>query len=171
MRKYSLVATSFILLLCFTPALMAQNTPAATKEENIRKLLTLTDAQGVFKSSIESQISAAKAATKANGTRIPPKLWDEVLKEIDPSEFVELLIPIYDKHFSNEELEGLIAFYETPLGKKLISKLPQIMTESAAAGEKYGQQIANKVIQRMQAEGTFPSAAPAGDGKPLPPRR
>jgi hypothetical protein len=167
MRKYRLVATSFLLLLCFTPALMAQSTPTEMKEANIRKLLTLMDARGVFKRAIDSQISAAKAT----GTRIPPKFWDEVLKEIDPDKFMDILIPIYDKHFSNDELEGLIAFYETPLGKKLISQLPQIMTDTAAAGDKYGQEIANKVIQRMQAEGTFPSAAPAGDGKPLPPRR
>jgi hypothetical protein len=168
MRKYFLTTTSFLLLLlCFTPALMAQSSPAEKKEANIRKLLTLTDAKGVFKHAIDTQISAAKT----NGIRIPPKFWDEVMKAIDPDKFIELLIPIYDKHFSDEEIEGLIAFYETPLGKRLISELPPIMTESAAVGDKYGQEIANQVIQKMKAEGTFPNAAPAGDGKPLPPRR
>jgi hypothetical protein len=167
MRKYCLSAMSFFLLLCFTPALMAQSTPVATKEENIRKLLTLTDARGTFKQSLETQISLMRRTAK----EIPPKFWDEVLKEVDPDKFVELLIPVYDTHFSNDELKGLIAFYQTPLGKKMISKLPVIMTESAAAGAKYGQEIAGKVIQRMRAEGTFPSAAPAGEGKPQPPRR
>lgn len=167
MRKYLLTAISFLLLSCFTPSLMAQSTPAETKEANIRKLLTLMDAKGVFNRAIEAQISAAKAS----GTRIPPKFWDEVLKAIDPDKFMEFLVPIYDKHFSNEEVEGMIAFYETPLGKKLVSELPKIMMETAAVGDKYGQEIANQVIQKMQAEGTFPSAAPAGDGKQLPPRR
>ena len=167
MRNYRLAIMSFLLLLCCTPMLMAQSTPAATKEANIRKLLTLTDARGVFKRAIEVQLSMVKRTQ----TQIPPKFWDEVLKEVYPNKFVELLIPVYDKHFSNDELEGLIAFYETPVGKKLVSKLPEIMTESAAIGDKYGQQIANQVIKRMQEEGTFPSAAPTGDGKPLPPRR
>lgn len=166
MRKYRLAAMSCLLLLCFAPALMAQNTPA-TKEENIRKLLILTDAKGTFQRAMDAQISAMKTTV----TRIPPKFWDEVLKEIDPDTFLTLLIPVYDKYFSNDDLEGLIAFYQTPLGKKLVSTLPQIITEVAAVGDKYGQQVANQVIQRMQAEGTFPSAAPAGDGKPLPPRR
>jgi uncharacterized protein len=171
MRKYRLAAMSFLLLLCSMPALMAQTSPAAnaaaTKDENIHKLLTLTDARGTFKRALETQISSMRA----NVPQVPPKFWDEVLKEVDADKFVELLVPVYDKHFSNEELEGMIAFYETPLGKKLVAKLPQIMAESAAAGDKYGQEIANKVIKRMQEEGTFPSAAPAGDGKPLPPRR
>jgi hypothetical protein len=158
---------SFLLLLCFAPAVMAQSTLKATKDENIRKLLVLTDASGIFKRSLEAQLSLMKASE----TRVPPRFWDEVLKEVDPDKFVELLIPVYDKHFSDEELKGLIAFYETPLGKKLVAELPPIMTESATIGDKYGRQIANQVIKRMQAEGTFPSAAPAGDGKPLPPRR
>lgn len=167
MRKYRLAVMSFLLLLCFTPSLVAQSTPTATKEANIRKLLVQTDAKGIFKRSLETQMNMMKASA----SQIPPKFWDEILKEVDADKFIELLIPVYDKHFSNDELEGLIAFYDTPLGKKMVSKLPQIMAESAEAGSKYGEQIATKVIQRMQAEGTFPSAAPAGDGKPLPPRR
>jgi hypothetical protein len=169
MRKYNLVAMSFLLLMCLAPSLMAQNnSPGPTKEENIRKLLILTDAKGIFKRALETQVSQMKTNMV---NRIPPKFWDEVLKAVDADKFMELLVPVYDKHFSNDELLGLIAFYETPLGKRLVSELPQIMTESAAAGDKYGQEIANQVIQRMQAEGTFPSAAPAGDGKPMPPRR
>jgi hypothetical protein len=167
MRKYRLAATTFLLLLCSAPALMAQNTPKETKDANIRKLLTLTDARGVFRHALESQINSMKT----NAKQIPPKFWEEILKAVDADKFIELLIPVYDKHFSNDELEGLIAFYETPLGKKLVSTMLPIMTESAAAGDKYGQQIATQVIEKMKAEGTFPSAAPAGDGKPQPPRR
>ncbi|HUQ34090.1 MAG TPA: DUF2059 domain-containing protein [Pyrinomonadaceae bacterium] len=167
MRKYPLTAMSFLLLLCLAPAVMAQSTQKATKDENIRKLLALTDAGGLFKRGLESQLSMMKARE----TRVPPRFWDEVLKEVDPERFVELLIPVYDKHFSDDELKDLIAFYETPLGKKLVSEMTPIMTETAAIGAKYGEQIANRVVKRMQAEGTFPSAAPTGDGKPLPPRR
>ena len=169
MRKYSLAVMAFlVVLMCFTPALMAQSNPLATKEENIRKFLKLIGAKDTVTRSMEEQINEMK--TK-NVNRIPPKFWDELLKEYDYDKFVELLVPIYDKHFSNDDLEGLIAFYETPLGRKLASKLPQILDESMAAAQKYGEQINNQVIKRMQAEGTFPSAAPDGDGKPLPPRR
>jgi hypothetical protein len=167
MKKYYLSLVWVLLLFGGAPALMAQNTPAATKEQNIRKLLVLTDARGIFKRSIEMQIDMVKATSRD----VPARFWDEVLKEVDPDKFVELIIPVYDKHFSNEELESLIIFYQTPLGKKLLAELPQVMTESAAVGEKYGQEVANRVVKRMQADGTFPSAAPTGDGKPLPPLR
>lgn len=167
MKKYYLPVMWLLLLVCSAPALMAQTAPTQTKEQNIRKLLILMDARGVFKFAIDEQLNLVKTTMRD----VPSKFWDEVRKEIDLDKFIELIIPVYDKHFSNEELEGLIAFYQAPLGKKLLAELPLIMRETSVVGDKYGQEVANRVIKRMQAEGTFPSAAPTEDGKPIPPRR
>jgi len=152
MRKSIWAIMSFLLLLCCAPALLAQSPGTATKEENIRKILIQTDARGVFKRELETQINAKRKEV----SNVPAKFWDEFLKEIDTEKFVELLIPIYERHFSNDELTQLIAFYETPLGKKMVATLPQIVAESAAAGGKYGEDVALKVIKRMRAAGTFP---------------
>ena len=164
MRMSRLAVMSCLLLLCFTPALMAQTTPANTKTANIRKLLVLMDAGATFKNAMQTQVDLMKMAAKD----IPPRFWDELIKEIDSAAFLELLVPIYDKHLSADDVDALIAFYQTPSGKKLISVLPQIIAESGAAGEKYGEQVGKRVIKRMQAEGTFPGAAPAGEAKPAP---
>lgn len=56
-------------------------------------------------------------------------------------DLLELAIPIYDKYFSLEDLEGLLKFYQTPLGKKAISVLPQVLLEAQAAGKKLGQEM------------------------------
>ncbi|NRB08638.1 MAG: DUF2059 domain-containing protein [Richelia sp.] len=37
---------------------------------------------------------------------------------------------LYSKDFTNEEIKGLIAFYETPLGRKTISVMPKLLQES-----------------------------------------
>jgi hypothetical protein len=153
MKNLRFSIAGLILLLCLMPAVMAQGGLTLAKEKNIRKLLAMTDASGIFKRSLESQIGMMKKTS----TQVPSKYWDELLKEVDADKFIELLLPIYDKHFSNEELEGIIAFYETPVGKKLVSTLPQVMEESGAAGAIYGQEVAARVIKRMQAEGTFKS--------------
>jgi hypothetical protein len=50
---------------------------------------------------------------------------------------VNLLVPIYDKHLTDEDVKGLILFYETPLGQKMITVLPQVMAESQEAGRKW----------------------------------
>ena len=166
MTKYRLALMCCLLLLCFAPALRAQTTPATTKAANIRKLLVLMDAGTTFETALETQVDLMKRTAKD----IPPRFWDELVKEIDANAFLELLVPIYDKHLSADDLEALIVFYQTPSGKRLISVLPLIMSESGAAGEKYGAQVAERVIKKMQAEGTMPGA-PAGEVKPPPPPR
>jgi hypothetical protein len=123
------------------------------------------EAGATFRSALQTQADLMKKTAKD----VPPQFWDELLKEIDTQAFLELVIPIYDKAFSEDDVEALIAFYQTPSGKKLISMLPQIMAETGAAGEKYGAEVSKRVIKKMQADGTFPTAAPAGQAKPPQP--
>lgn len=65
-------------------------------------------------------------------------------------QLVELAVPIYAKYFSTEEIDGLTRFYQTPLGKKTLSVLPQTMiemqTESMKLGEKIGRDSMVEVL-------------------------
>ena len=53
----------------------------------------------------------------------------------------KLAVPTYDKYFSDDELHQLMAFYETPLGKKTITVMPQLMTELMTNSQQLGQQL------------------------------
>lgn len=63
------------------------------------------------------------------------------------------MIAIYSKHYTNEDIKGMIAFYQTPLGKKLISILPKITQESIEVSQQYGIKAARRAIQKLEAEG------------------
>ena len=162
MKISRLAIMSCLLLLFFTPGAIAQTTAANTKPAKIRKLLALMDAGTTFKNAMQTQVDLMKTAAK----EIPPRFWDELMKEIDAATFLELLVPIYDKHLSADDVDALIAFYQTPSGKKLISVLPQIIAESGAVGEKYGKQVGERVVKKMQAEGTLPGANSAPSPRP-----
>ena len=47
--------------------------------------------------------------------------------------------PVYDKHLSDDEVKGLIRFYETPLGQKTLEGLLQMTTELMNQGRKWGE--------------------------------
>ena len=89
------------------------------------------------------------ASMRKTETTIPAEFWTAFSKKIKPEELVDLIVPIYDKHFSKEDIEGLIAFYQTPLGQKTLAALPAIERESSAAGEKWGAAKAEEVIREM----------------------
>lgn len=56
---------------------------------------------------------------------------------IKVDDIVEQLLPIYDKHFSEDDLRAYIHFYASPQGKKLVQTLPLLMKDSVDVSMKY----------------------------------
>jgi hypothetical protein len=59
---------------------------------------------------------------------------------------LDLAVPIYNKYFSIEEVEALTRFYQTPLGQKALSVLPQSMIEMQTASMKLGEELGRKAM-------------------------
>jgi hypothetical protein len=83
---------------------------------------------------------------------------------------VNLLVPIYDKHWTDEDVKGLILFYETPLGQKMITVLPQVMAESQEAGRKWGESLGHDSIMEVFAEHPDLAKAAEAANKPSEPK-
>lgn len=71
---------------------------------------------------------------------IPDAFWDQ----IDPEGFVDLMIPIYTKHLTTEDMRAAIEFYESSAGKRILDKTPAMMEESMRAGEQWGIELAER---------------------------
>jgi uncharacterized protein len=56
---------------------------------------------------------------------------------IKVNEIIDRLIPIYDKQFSEAELQAFIDFYTSENGKKLVAGIPAIMQESVEVSAQY----------------------------------
>ena len=119
------------------------------KINNIKKLLDITGSRNLSRKIITQLIDSLKAEYP----QAPTKFWDAFIAELKPEEMVDEYIPIYSKYFTNEEVKGIIAFYETPLGKKTLSVIPQISQESTAIGIKYGKQAAERALEKLKSEG------------------
>lgn len=65
---------------------------------------------------------------------------------------VEAVIPIYDKYLSDEDIKGLIQYYQTPLGKKTLSVLPMIFAEMQSQGQKLGERIGRESMVQVLSE-------------------
>jgi uncharacterized protein len=67
------------------------------------------------------------------------------------------LVPIYARHFTHDEILGMIAFYQSDLGRHVIAEMPGVMQESMAAGQRWGEEIGPRVqaamAERLKAEG------------------
>ena len=93
-----------------------------------------------------------------NMERLPSQRAAKVLgqvyaKEMNSDSMIELVIPIYAKHFSHDEIKQLIAFYQSPIGKRLIEEQPAIAQEAMQVGQAWGQQIGQRIAQKLKDAG------------------
>ncbi len=128
-----------------------QETVAPEKAAAIRQLLELTRASELMVTSIETTLSAQKAASP----QVPEEFWEaftaRLRSEVD--RFVELLIPLYAEHFTLEQVQQLIEFYQTPLGRHLVTVQPQLARESMLAGQQWGAQLGMEVAAELEKRG------------------
>ncbi|MDO3427228.1 DUF2059 domain-containing protein [Chryseobacterium sp. APV1] len=91
---------------------------------------------------------------------MPDEFWNGFLKEVSTEEFSKLYIPIYSKYYTESDLDELIKFYKTPIGQKTISNMPLIMNESMEVGREWGQNLAKKLIDKINTQKGYQSPPP-----------
>jgi hypothetical protein len=87
---------------------------------------------------------------------VPAEFWTESVNEIKKNalnDLVKLLAPIYANHLNEDDLDGLIEFYLTPIGKKYAEKTPLITQESMIAGQQWGMTVGQKIADRLEEKG------------------
>lgn len=86
-----------------------------------------------------------QAMEVANKFLSDPALIDEMMDE---------MIPLYARAYTVAEIEQIAAFYSSPVGKKMLETMPQMM----AAGMEAGQRIVTPRLQKLMAEVMKPLA-------------
>jgi uncharacterized protein len=83
--------------------------------------------------------------------RLVQLFFEKFQTKMNPQHFLDLAVPVYAQNFSDDEIKGLIQFYQTPLGKKWISLMPkmqaQILPVAHSWGEELGRQTMLEVLQ------------------------
>jgi hypothetical protein len=137
-------------------AARAQSTSRPTetqKQKDIRKLLRITGSGELGTQVMGQMIGNMKKAMP----QVPDKFWADFMKEVHTDELVDLIVPVYDRNLTQGDITELIHFYESPTGKKFVSVLPKITQESMGVGEKWGRDLAMKVMAKLQTQPSQPS--------------
>jgi hypothetical protein len=149
MKRSTLAAV--LAILCLAAAAHAQ-TPAPTSPEaasldrDIHRLLELSGSAKLAQQMIAAMIPAFKQMAPDASAGF----WDEFAKEVDPQELVEMIVPIYKQHLSHDDVRGAIAFYESPAGQHLVANQPAILQDSMAAGQQWGQKLAQRAMEKVK---------------------
>ena len=117
----------------------------SSKDVKIAELLETMGSTQAMKTSFEYMINYYKQ----NNPQISSEYWVNASKHVDYNELVKKLVPVYSKHFTEQEIVDLLNFYNTSTGKKMIEKMPAILEESMEIGRKWGIELAQKIEKEV----------------------
>lgn len=146
MTYSKLVHASIGFLLSIMPIYVNAEPPQPASKESIQTLMQTTGAENMAKQMAVQIIPMLKKLVP----EAPDRFWEDFFKEINAEQINELVIPIYQKYLTEQDVQAINTFYQSPAGQKLIRVQPQISKESMLAGQLWGQQIAQKVIKKYQ---------------------
>lgn len=150
------------------------------KEADIRSLLELVGARDTVQ---DSMIRAAEQYREHLLQTVPNNQQGQAFvnavvtsyeKKFDVDAITEQLVSVYDKHYTDEEIKGLLQFYGSPLGQKVAAESPKIARELQEAVRVTSGKAAKEALQEAKQEnpGVGQNAKLAGPaGRRLPQQR
>ncbi len=73
-------------------------------------------------------------------------------KNLDHNQMNNQLVAIYDKHFSEDDIKGLLQFYGSPIGQKVAAEMPKVMREIQAASRAASNHAVKEAMQTLRAQ-------------------
>jgi len=78
--------------------------------------------------------------------------FEKFRSEANTQQLLDIAAQVYDKYLTMDDIQGLIKFYSTPLGKKTLTILPKVTIEVQSQGMKWGQNLGQKAMREVLAE-------------------
>jgi len=160
------------LLLCLPVLTQADE---ASHKAAALKLVSRIESKEAMLAAFSSVIEPMTKQMEQNGVpaaaikEVREAVVDWFNKEVNFETIAPKMAELYMQEFSEEELNKVIAFYDTPVGKKLLLKLPTLMQKGAAVGQEQlaGKQadLQKRIVEIMT---KYAPGAPGGSGAPAP---
>lgn len=146
-RNCSMLLLLSLVALTPTPAVAAAEAAASSRspEELARELMAATGGGDLGKQIAVQMIELLRGRHR----EVPEEFWTEFLAGIDTRELEDLVVPIYVRVLTPEEMTAAIEFYSSPIGRSFVSKQLPMLQQSMAAGQKWGKKLAEQASERL----------------------
>ena len=142
---------AFVFCLLVVSGVFAQ-----TKQESIKQLFHIMKTDSITEKTLTSMMfpimNQMQSMDSASQVRFKEKmqLMVPVFKNITNKMLNEDMVVIYDKYFSQEEINDILSFYKSISGQKLINLTPDISKELITVMmEKYMPEIKKAIAEKF----------------------
>jgi len=147
MRKWLGIAAG----VAFALGAGGQAMAAAPSDQQVRQLFEVMRLGQMF-----DQMNAQMAGVMGQAVPcVPASYWNNFIDASGTEQLLSRMMPVYQKHFTAQDVAGLLKFYKSPLGQKVITQMPVTMAEGMKIGQEWGRQRGEDMIRALQQKGTL----------------
>lgn len=120
--------------------------------DTLKSLFEVSGTESTYQVAIQQMFGMYKEMY----TEVDASTWDELELEFSKTslnELTKMLAPVYKKYLSIDDLNEIIRFYNSPVGKKFAENTPLIMQESMQIGQEWGKKIGEEFLKKMEERG------------------
>jgi hypothetical protein len=144
-------------LVALSPPAQAQNKPTAGALAAAHELIEVTGATTLFNPLIAGVVEQAKILYLQQNPALAKDLNEIAAKlrtDFAPrfSELTDKVAELYAEHFTEQELKDILAFYRSPVGKKMLAEQPKVVEDSMKFAQTWANKLTEEAIAKMRVE-------------------
>lgn len=154
-----LCATVLALGVALTSGIAAAQPqqPSAAAIATAKEVITAKGAGGLYAPLVSGVIEKTKGVLLQTNPMLSKDLNEVAAKlhtDYAPrsAEILNEVAKIYASRFTEQELKDTLAFYKSPLGRKLLTEEPSILDQSMKTAQTWAEALSQEIIAKMRAE-------------------
>jgi len=153
----ALTGAALLAAVVFGGSAIAQPQPSAEAVDTARQIIALKGGENIFNTLIPGVIEQSKYMFEQQNPNLGNPLRDVAAKlrnELAPrqAELNSEVAKVYASRFTEKEIKDLLAFYQSPLGRKLIAEEPRALDQSMTYAQDWARRLSDEVVVKMRAE-------------------
>ena len=159
MKRFAILIALSAILAGNCVAQSAQDAPAS--KEDIQRYLDAIHSKDMVKQMLAAMSKSVHQLIHEQYVKDKDKLpadfevrmtqtVDEMWNNMPFDEMMQAMVPTYQKHFTKGDIDGLVAFYSSPTGQKVLHEMPAIMSEAMQAMTPIMQKQMETVQEKVQ---------------------
>ena len=154
-RPVRTVVLALALIAACAPARSQQ--PSASAVATAKELITLKGGTAIYEPIVPGIIERARRVLLQSNPMLGKPLGDVAGKlraDIGArgAELVNQAARLYALRFTEQELKDALAFYKTPLGRKMVEEEPKILDQSLKDAQVWADKLSEEVIGKFRSE-------------------
>jgi len=154
------LARALLFSLALSSFAHADDASKRAKVEDLIRVTKVSDLMGQMTDQMTTRMKTVAAQQSANHSFTPAqqKLIDDYINQIQSitrnavswEKVKPTIIQVYVDTYTDQELDGIIAFYHSPAGQAMIAKSPQLMNKTVQLVQAQMSEVQPQILQANQ---------------------